>query len=141
MKMIVTHHPFEMPVDRGPSVGRARIALNRLSECRVDLFLAGHFHVSSVAPTTFNVPAKGYSSLIIQAGTALSTRTRSEHNNFNVIRVELPELLVERVNWNPEAPAFTVAATERFLRTPNGWGRIGQNSRPGSAPGSSSHKR
>jgi 3',5'-cyclic AMP phosphodiesterase CpdA len=122
-KIIVTHHPFDLPPGCGRKilVGRGRMAIRALNECKIDLFLAGHFHVSGAAPTTFEIPVDGYSSLIVQAGTAISTRTRRELNTFNVIRFALPDLSVERIEWNPDNAAFAVAATEHFVRGANGW--------------------
>src|SRR6266550_1861536 len=47
-KVIVTHHPFDLPEghDERHLVGRARLAMETLADCGADLFLAGHLHVS-----------------------------------------------------------------------------------------------
>ena len=125
-KIIVTHHPFDLPAAyrHRALVGRASMAITQLNECSVDLFLAGHFHVSGAAATVFQIPANGYSSLIAQAGTAISTRTRSEQNTFNVIRIDLPNISIERAEWRPERATFAIAATEHFVRGKTGWSRI-----------------
>jgi 3',5'-cyclic AMP phosphodiesterase CpdA len=122
-KIIVTHHPFDLPAAyrHGALVGRARMAIKALNECRVDLFLSGHFHVSGAAPTSFQIPVNGYSSLIVQAGTAISMRTRREQNTFNVIRIDLPELSIERMEWMPGRATFVVSGVERFVRSRAGW--------------------
>jgi hypothetical protein len=122
-KIIVTHHPFDLPESyrRKVLVGRARMAIKLLNECRIDLFLAGHFHVGGAAPTAFHIPVNGYSSVVVQAGTAMSTRTRSEQNTFNVIRVDLPNLSIDRFEWTAARTAFAVVTTEHFRRGETGW--------------------
>ena len=40
------------------------------------------------------------------SGIATSTRGRGEANSFNVIRMEPPEIEVERMSWAPRAGAF-----------------------------------
>lgn len=124
-KIIVTHHPFDLPASykQRVLVGRARMAIKLLNECRIDVFLAGHFHVGGDEPTAFQLPANGYSSIIVQAGTAISTRTRSEHNTFNVIRIDLPRLSIDRLEWNPERARFALVATEHYRRV-HGWSRV-----------------
>ncbi len=125
-KVIVSHHPFDLPetYPRRAVVGRAGMALWRLGECRVDLYLAGHYHVAGAAPTAVQIPMHGYSSIIIQAGTALSDRTRGEANGFNVIRIDLPRLSLERHDWDEPRRGFVPAATAHFRRGPNGWSRM-----------------
>ena len=43
--------------------------------------------------------AGGHSSLIIQAGTATSTRGRGEANSFNVIHIDGPRIRIERLTY------------------------------------------
>lgn len=97
-KIIVSHHPFDLPETyrRRVLVGRAQMAIRRLNQCKVDVYLAGHYHISGAAPTAFQVRVNGYSSVIVQAGTALSGRTRGEPNTFNALRIDLPRMSVER---------------------------------------------
>lgn len=125
-KMIVSHHPFDLPETYRSRVlvGRAEMAVERMSECRVDLYLAGHYHVGGAAPTAFQVPLNGYSSLIVQAGTALSDRTRGEPNAFNVIRIDPPRMSLERYDWDESRGIFALAETSRFRRESNGWSRV-----------------
>src|SRR5256714_12571001 len=46
MKIIVTHHPFDLPAgaDAGDLAGRARAAFEKPAACGPGLFLAGHLH-------------------------------------------------------------------------------------------------
>ena len=125
-KIVVTHHPFDLPAlyAQRSVVGRARLAIQQLSHCRPDVFLAGHFHISAAAKTTFRYQVDGYSALIVQAGTAISSRTRGEANAFNVVRIDLPRIVVERLEWRPERASFVVAAMDRFRRAAGGWREI-----------------
>src|SRR5205085_4557820 len=90
MKVIVTHHPFDLPEGAAPGdrVGRARLALETLAECGADMFLAGHLHLSQTGKTAMRYPAGDHTAILVQAGTATSTRARGELNSFNVIRIE-----------------------------------------------------
>jgi 3',5'-cyclic AMP phosphodiesterase CpdA len=125
IKFIVTHHPFDLPAgfyDRD-IVGRARLAMKTLAECGADVFLAGHLHVSHVGNTAHRYKIDGHSALVIQAGTATSTRGRGEANSFNVIRVEKARLIVERLEWQTEQSLFALAGSEEFEQAANGWAR------------------
>ena len=123
LKVVVTHHPFDLPDRAGEVelVGRAEAAMEVFSRCGVDLLLAGHFHTSEAGDTSARYEIAGYSALVVQAGTATSTRGRGEQNAFNVLRVASSEVRVERMSWHEEANAFRLADTERFVRTGSRW--------------------
>jgi 3',5'-cyclic AMP phosphodiesterase CpdA len=123
VKIIVTHHPFDLP-QHYPSralVGRARMALTRLAGRGIDLFLAGHLHVSHAAPATLRFKTNGRSALFIQAGTATSTRERGEANAFNVLYIDGPSITVERYSWDLDHQLFIASASNTFRRTATGW--------------------
>ena len=126
VKVVVTHHPFDLPegYDERDLVGRARMAMEGLASCGADLFLAGHLHVSHSSHTATRYKIKGHSALVVQAGTASSTRGRGEANSFNVIRLEHPQIAVERFEWQAQKVVFGLATTENFTHTPEGWVRV-----------------
>ena len=125
IKVVVTHHPFDLPEghDERDLVGRARMAMTELAECGADLFLAGHLHISHTGHTKrYNI--RGHSALVVQAGTATSTRERGEANSFNFLRIAYPEITVERFTWNPLTTSFAGSSLERFKHTVEGWIRM-----------------
>ena len=126
VRVVVTHHPFDLPQghDERALVGRARMAMEHLASCGADLFLAGHLHVSHTTHSATRYKIKGHSALVVQAGTAASTRGRGEENSFNVLRVDRPHIAVERFEWLPERSEFSLMTTERFRHTADGWIRI-----------------
>jgi len=126
VKIVVTHHPFDIPEghDERNVVGRARMAMERLASCGADVFLAGHLHVSHTTHSARRYKIQGHSALVVQAGTATSDRGRGEANSFNVIRIERPNISIERLECLPERGSFVPAEIENFRHTPDGWIRV-----------------
>jgi 3',5'-cyclic AMP phosphodiesterase CpdA len=126
VKIIVTHHPFELPEGRHRRwlIQRARTTMKRLAHCGADVFLSGHLHLHLVRHTAVRYRVPGLSALIVQAGTATSTRGRYEANSFNVLRIEHPNITVERHLWRREAGRFAVDTVERFVHCGEGWDRV-----------------
>jgi 3',5'-cyclic AMP phosphodiesterase CpdA len=122
VRIIVTHHPFDLPQGYGTDnlVGRASMAMQRFAAAGADLFLAGHLHVSHVGHTADRYRIEGHSALVVQAGT-LSTRGRGELNTFNVLRINRPEMVIERYSWQTGSGAFDRSFAGKFRHTPEGW--------------------
>jgi 3',5'-cyclic AMP phosphodiesterase CpdA len=121
-KILVTHHPFDVPADSGEEnqiVGRARMAMEKLANCGADLLLSGHLHESHVGHTATRYPIAGVSALVVQAGTATSSRTRESPNSFNVLRVESNHVVVESRAW--DGAAFTPRQVLEFVHDLEGW--------------------
>jgi 3',5'-cyclic AMP phosphodiesterase CpdA len=93
VKVLVTHHP-----------------LAHLVDCGIDVLLAGHLHATSV----FFGKA-----LMIQGGTATSSRTRDEPNSFNVLRVARPRIDVEQ--YVLSGAEFVRHARLSYARENGGW--------------------
>lgn len=124
-KIVVTHHPLDLPSDWDERhiVGRAPMAMRMLARCGADILLAGHLHMSHTGHTASRYKIGDYAALVVQAGTATSTRARGETNSFNALRIMAHETRVERYSWDPAIDEFTQFSTEVFQRSPNGWVR------------------
>ena len=123
-KVVVTHHPFDLPpgyANRRQLVGGAQAAMAAMAECGVDLLLSGHLHVTHTALTAGRHRLTGYSALVVQAGTATSTRGRGEANSFNCLRIEPGRISVEQILWNPGPQRLTRGGAAHFQRTAAGW--------------------
>jgi 3',5'-cyclic AMP phosphodiesterase CpdA len=124
LKMVVTHHPFDLPAKAGHGsvVGRAGAALPRLTECGADVFLAGHMHTSSVMPSAkrYEIPG-GRNALLVQAGTAVSERSRGEAQSFNILQADGPTLAVRTMSF--VKGTFRETETKRYRQGPAGWER------------------
>lgn len=136
VKIIVTHHPFDLPP--GPQhhdlVGQAVPAMRAFALCGADMLLAGHVHTSSAVSSAGRYDIPGYSALVVQAGTATSTRGRGESNSFNVLRIQAHQIEVHRALWQPESRQFALAASQTFVQQGNQWSESsGLNAAPGAS--------
>ena len=122
-KVVVTHHPFDLPdgAKEEDLVDRAHMAMEVFAECGVDLLMAGHLHQSHAGNTEARYKISEYAALVVQAGTATSTRGRGEVNSFNVIRIEPQKIEVDRYGWDAVHKQFQMLATEKFMRSGNIW--------------------
>jgi 3',5'-cyclic AMP phosphodiesterase CpdA len=125
VKIVVTHHPFDLPegIIRDHVVGRARLAMQTLATCHVDLLLGGHFHIGATGHTGARYPDENYSALVISSGTSTSTRLRGQSNSLNVILLDGAKITIARQTWRPERGVFDLFSTERFSRAESGWTR------------------
>ena len=120
VKVLVAHHPFGEKDPASVQAGSAdEQALRALTDLGIDVFLTGHLHVSAAAHSAAGHRFGGRSALLVEAGTATSTRLREATNAFNVLHITAPAITVERHDWGPDG--FTVADTQRFVRTASGW--------------------
>ncbi len=123
-RIVVTHHPFDLPAGAsGSVVGRSRLAMKTLAECRVDLLLAGHFHIADTGQTAKRYKMPGYSAIIVSSGTSTSTRGRGQPNSLNVIQIDRPNLTIERRTWRPPSGLFDILSVELFRHDGEGWAR------------------
>ena len=123
VKIVVTHHPFDLPpgVEGDRVVFRARLAMKALAKMRVDMLLAGHFHIAGTTRTTARYKIDNYPGLLWPRGRLTSTRGRGQPNSFNVIQIDVPTATIAQYQWRPERCAFDLFSTERFVRTEIGW--------------------
>jgi 3',5'-cyclic AMP phosphodiesterase CpdA len=103
-KILVTHHPFIPPPGESEAgidlVGRAARALPVIDACEVDLLLAGHLHHGYTGDVGAYYPATKRSVIVVQAGTAISRRVRSEPNAYNLITLEAERISISVRVWS-----------------------------------------
>ncbi len=124
-KIIVTHHPFDVPEDHDEShiVDHAVRAMREFALIGVDVMLSGHLHKTNTSHSAERYKIPGHNALIVQAGTATSVRGRGESNSFNALQITPDDIGIECWQWNGDSRAFELRSTERFLHAPDGWYR------------------
>ena len=123
LKIVVTHHPFDLPdhYESSHLVGRAPAAMAMFASSGVDLLLAGHMHASHAGDTGLRYEIDGYSAVAVQAGTATSTRRRTEPNAFNLIRIASSQIVIQQFVCASGSTAFSPSETRTFERSHRGW--------------------
>src|SRR5215208_6737418 len=129
MRVLVTHHPlFAIPVGEKVerAIGRQELALDAIEQAGVDILLAGHAHHASSHLASDLVTRAG-GALVIQAGTATSTRLREQHQSFNVIDVDRETVTLTVECWNRDS--FEPADAQRH-EFHNGRWRLAEAAEP-----------
>jgi 3',5'-cyclic AMP phosphodiesterase CpdA len=125
-KMLVTHHPLFGETDgaaRSAAHG-AEAAVRQLAASGVRLLLAGHEHRPYSGAAGVDYLDRDRSILIVQAGTAVSTRLRGGPNSFNLVEVDGPRIACTPQLWDagtfqPAEPAsFAFNAGQWIAETP-----------------------
>ena len=104
VRILVTHHPLLAlevagEVERG--IGRQEMALDAVEESGVDMLLAGHNHHATSQDASDLITRAG-GVLVVQAGTATSTRVREQEQSFNSIDIADGSVTVTVHGWNGE---------------------------------------
>lgn len=123
IRVIVTHHPFDLPpgVHERRLVGRNAMAMEKLAAANADLFLSGHLHISHVSHVADRYKAGTHTGLIVQAGT-VSTRGRGGQSpSFNVLKMHRPEIDIARYSWDETTASFTASPIGSYRHTNEGW--------------------
>ncbi len=127
LKIVVCHHPFDLPTadvhhkHTHKVIAESVTAVKRLASKKVDLFLAGHLHVTHIGDTTARYKIKNYSGIIVQAGTALSRRVRGELVSFNVIHIDNKYVQIDCYRGLEKASGYALAATHKYKKGEVGW--------------------
>jgi 3',5'-cyclic AMP phosphodiesterase CpdA len=110
VKVVVGHHPFDDPT-----------AVEKMVKAGADVFLTGHLHVTYAGHTAERYDVGGRSAIVVEAGTATSTRMRGEANAFNLLTINRDQVVVESYGWQPPQQTFAVGDVTRFERSSSGW--------------------
>lgn len=109
LRIVVTHQPVDVidKHDISNLLHGREIAVREWSNAGVDIILGGHIHlphVRSLKDRFVDLPHQAWS---IQAGTAVSRRTRNYvPNSVNVIKTAFPACIVERWDFNAADSSF-----------------------------------
>jgi len=101
MRILVTHHPLfalEVGGEVERAIGRQELALDAVEDSGVDIVLAGHNHHASSQDASDLVTRTG-GVLVVQAGTATSTRVREQEQSFNTIDIAEALVTITVHNW------------------------------------------
>lgn len=127
MRILVTHHPlFAMPIGKGgelsEAVGHHDDAVAAACAAGIHIALAGHFH-RTYAEAARKMVEKAGAALVIQAGTATSTRLRNdEPQSFNWIHANgSADVELQVVVW--DGTGFTRGNHIRYRSTGADWTR------------------
>jgi 3',5'-cyclic AMP phosphodiesterase CpdA len=102
VRILVTHHPLlalEVGGEVERAIGRQEMALDAVEESGVDMLLAGHNHHASSQDASDLVTRAG-GVLVVQAGTATSTRVREQEQSFNTIDIAGGSVTVTVHSWS-----------------------------------------
>lgn len=124
IKIIVSHHPFNLPVGhRKTPAARAHHFWENLLGAGIDLILSGHLHdtLDFYLDQAYQISTPG--PILIQAGTAISSRRRKEENSFNVIMLSAGHIIIDRYEYNQNKKVFALKKTERFVQQDKTWMR------------------
>lgn len=124
-RILVTHHPlFAMPIGKGgelsEAVGRHDDAVEAAAAAGIHIALAGHFH-RTYAEAAQKMVADAGGALVIQAGTATSTRLRNaEPQSFNWLHVHRSDRIeLQVIVW--DGASFQRGHHVEYSRDAAGW--------------------
>jgi 3',5'-cyclic AMP phosphodiesterase CpdA len=124
LRVVVTHHPMDLPegFHARNLVGSARSAFERWAACGADLLLCGHLHVGNITTTVERYGPSLWHAIVINAGTAISSRGRGAANSFNVIVTEgRSSVSVTKWLWDVGARRFVKTPEAHYKRAVAGW--------------------
>ena len=120
-RVLVTHHPLfalEVAGETAPAIGRQELALDAIQEAGVDMLLAGHNHHASSHSASDLVTRAG-GALVVQAGTATSTRVREQEQSFNCIDVGDASVTITVNAWKDDS--FVPSDAQRYAWEEGRW--------------------
>ncbi|KIF82770.1 metallophosphoesterase family protein [Noviherbaspirillum autotrophicum] len=122
-KVVALHHPLAV-IEAGDAGNRARGADDALAawiDAGADLILGGHIHL----PYCILAGPASRKAVILQAGTAVSTRRRGgQANSFNLVRFEPRDsrrMIIEQRDYNAHEQAFACASVRQAAFSATGW--------------------
>jgi len=121
IRILVTHHPLlgQAAGERGNTVAGRDAVLAAAADCGADVFLSGHTHVEHAAAVDLQRGGTSHSVLALEAGTAVSDRTRGAGDSINVLKTSATVIELEVRTCRDGLCTPTMHA--RFARTSSPW--------------------
>ena len=94
--------------------------MQQVKECGIDLILAGHLH-KGYHEINQESNMEGGGPIILQAGTAISRRTRNEPNNYNIINFSKNKIQITKRAYEPGH--FRYLSSDRYAKIAMKWGQ------------------
>lgn len=113
IRILVVHHPFH-------EIFTNKDYFEKLNEIKLDLILSGHLHQSSARPLSSHVSNLNDKTLLVQAGTAISTRLRKENNSYNLIQLHARDELDITIN-EFDTDLFIPKKQQKFIKRNGKW--------------------
>ena len=131
LKIVVTHHPFDMPFEYKTEsknykyrthrlARRAKMAVHTLAGVGIDMYLSGHYHQSSAGETAHRYKIENYSAISVRAGT-VSMRQRGEEQSFNLIFIDTKTVRIDTYVFDISKKVFDLFASKVFIKTGKQW--------------------
>jgi 3',5'-cyclic AMP phosphodiesterase CpdA len=100
-KGIVIHHNLipSPKVQTHKLLGRGELLISELKSCGADIIFSGHIHKFHSADVQKYFKDSD-SILIVQAGTASSSRVRGENNSYNYLEIEPDKITINIMRFN-----------------------------------------
>ncbi|MGK7310700.1 MAG: metallophosphoesterase family protein [Candidatus Longimicrobiales bacterium M2_2A_002] len=125
VRIVVAHHHFAPAPDYegGQVMPRAKRAIDRFTELKVDLVLGGHLHRAYIGNSLDLYPGldRDHGIIIVQSGTTTSRRGRvreREKNSFNLIRVTGEVIRITHYMYFEDSDGFEPVSRHIFPRSP-----------------------
>ncbi|MCG3114416.1 MAG: metallophosphoesterase [Candidatus Manganitrophus sp. SA1] len=120
-RILLCHHPVLVPPELSDLAGLTNPGslLPILETGALDLILAGHLHRNFLTETISMDVGVKHSTLLVQAGTAISTRERGEANAYTLITLNPGEILMTVRVWDDRQFHTSIVITYR--KAGNNW--------------------
>ncbi len=120
-KVLVLHHHITPALgirDRS-TIANADVAIQLMENHRVNMFMCGHVHISSVVTTNDIIPNMQQNVIVSQCGTSTSRRGRGQDkrkNSFHLITIADDSICIVRYTYHLDAKRFVPIQEHVFQR-------------------------
>lgn len=123
LNIVVMHHNLLLLPSSKESEKNFRTKLIQkwIYDNKIDLILFGHDHKSMIKPILFN-DDNIFDFILIQAGSATSTRRRGSTNNFNLITFDNSVIQISVQTYIENK--FETSLEYKYIKPTLGWGKI-----------------